>query len=153
MAGNRLSNEQVYLFELINKKIEIFSDLAASKGNIIENGVDRSIAIRTNRQLLGIVIHNLLDNAIKFTRSGRIQFSDQHSGSATKLVLEDTGLGMDEETIAWCNNFDPARIFKGPGHLPQGLGLTIVLELLVMIDGNLLVTRKPGGGTRIELIL
>ncbi|QEC51489.1 signal transduction histidine kinase [Anseongella ginsenosidimutans] len=152
MAGARLNNGPVNLRGLINEKIDIFSEMAESKGNKIHNDVDCSISLRTNGQLLGIVIHNLLDNAIKFTRSGQIRFSSVQTNGQLKIILEDTGKGISSEMMDWCNNFKAMNAEPETDLSHKGLGLTIVIELLDMIDGKLFIAKREQG-TRIELTL
>ena len=152
MAGSRLHNKEVRLFDLVSEKIDIFCELAESKGNRIENCIGRDISMRTNEQLLGIVIHNLLDNAIKFTRSGHIRFSAHLTGKNVTIVLEDSGKGMDPELVSWCNTFALKHHGQTASAVHIGLGLTIVMELLTMIDGTLQVT-KTNPGTSIEITL
>lgn len=152
LAGTPPDNEQVCLVELIGEKVAIFSEAARQKGNIIENTVTRTICVRSNRQLLSIVLHNLLDNAVKYTRGGRIVFSATHTNQGTMLILDDTGKGMDEKLMTWCNNFVSLNPDQETIIAANGLGLTIVRELLGMMDIKMLALPGPEGGTRIELL-
>ncbi|TSA28979.1 MAG: PAS domain S-box protein, partial [Bacteroidetes bacterium] len=72
------------------------------------------------------VLHNLLDNALKFTEKGKIRFGYKLIGETVKFSVEDTGIGIPKEHRATVFNrffqVDAAnnRLYQG-----SGLGLTI----------------------------
>lgn len=66
------------------------------------------------------VADNLLTNAIKFTRNGTVCFRVSHKDVVMTMEVEDSGIGMDKETIE--------RIFRpferaAPDISPEGFGL------------------------------
>jgi PAS domain S-box-containing protein len=72
------------------------------------------------------------------------------AGHYVKLVLADTGSGMDEETLARAS--DPFFTTKGPGK-GTGLGLSMVQGLAAQSGGQLVLRSELGRGTVAELYL
>jgi CheY-like chemotaxis protein len=71
-------------------------------------------------------------------------------GDYIRLSVADTGMGMDEETIA--RAIEPFFSTKGIGK-GTGLGLSMVHGLASQLGGALTLASKPGVGTNIELWL
>ncbi|TAL03797.1 MAG: response regulator [Rhodospirillaceae bacterium] len=102
---------------------------------------------------LGQVLHNLVGNAVKFTRQGEIVVSIRVTGrEADRVALDvsvaDTGIGMSAETIsALFRPFTQAdssttRRFGG-----TGLGLAISQQLVARMESNIVVESTPGTGS------
>lgn len=89
------------------------------------------------------VIRNLLLNALQATKAGgrvNIGASNGH------LWVQDTGCGMDEETVS--RLFSPFFTTKAKG---TGLGLSMVRKVLDAHEAHVEVVSKPGQGTRFEI--
>jgi PAS domain S-box-containing protein len=70
------------------------------------------------------------------------------AGGALRLEVEDSGTGMDAETVARC--FEPFFTTKAPG-VGTGLGLSSVKRALEICRGAIEVESAPGRGTRFTL--
>jgi signal transduction histidine kinase/CheY-like chemotaxis protein len=71
-------------------------------------------------------------------------------GAYVRLSVADSGLGMDEPTLA--RAIEPFFSTKGTGR-GTGLGLSMVHGLAAQLGGELRLDSKPGAGTRVELWL
>lgn len=131
------------VYELVQEKVLMFTDLALSKGDTIYNQIPDSLQIYTDRQLLSIVVHNLLDNAVKYTSGGIVTLSAFTVDKRVHLALQDTGIGMDETIFSRPVSFNAAE---------PGLGLVITRQLLAMINGRIEIKSSPGVGTTVILI-
>ncbi len=107
---------------------------------------------------LEIALLNLLVNASDaMPQGGRVTLSARRVGPEgaeggrghAVLVVEDSGCGMDEATIAQaCEPF-----FTTKGHGGTGLGLSMVQGFTRQSGGDLRIVSRPGLGTRMELWL
>ncbi|HET9931279.1 MAG TPA: response regulator, partial [Polyangiaceae bacterium] len=70
------------------------------------------------------------------------------SGAYTRLVVEDDGIGMSEQTLE--RIFDPFFTTKGPGE-GTGLGLSVVHGVMRAHEGGIEVVSSEGSGSRFEL--
>jgi signal transduction histidine kinase/ActR/RegA family two-component response regulator len=93
------------------------------------------------------VIWNLLANAIKFTpRGGTVTLRLSHEGSVVRLVVSDTGEGIDRAFLPYV--FEPFRQGDSSTTRPHGgigLGLAIVRSLVEMHGGRIRVASEGKG--------
>lgn len=71
-------------------------------------------------------------------------------GRWTELVVADTGIGMDEHTLA--NLFEPFFTTK-PSGLGTGLGLATVRSIVRALGGHVHAESAPGSGTTMRVLL
>lgn len=111
------------------------------------------IAICSNADMLAQVWNNLLSNAIKFTPDGgRLTVRCFRESGRVVVIVSDTGVGINEETLR--RIFD--KFYQGdPSHKldGNGLGLAIVKRIVDLCGGEILVTSRPGVGTRFRVSL
>lgn len=152
LEGNRIIMTHFNLYELVNEKIAIFREMTLSQNNSVHNEIEPVMQVYTNKELLTVIVHNLLDNAIKYTVNGRVSFSARQEHGLLQIRIEDTGAGMSQPLVQWCNSTQTVKDFINENG-GQGLGLAMVKELVRMIQGNLLVTSIENNGTVILLQL
>lgn len=152
LFGNELPPRAVKLRSLINEKIKLFRHIADQKGIRIKNEIPTGLNIVNYEELLSIVFHNLLDNAIKFTLEGTIQIKSNVIGSRIKITIEDSGMGMSSRQVNKIN----AYISEGPAPQEistQGLGLKIAKDLITIMQGWMRISSTPKIGTIITIEL
>jgi signal transduction histidine kinase/ActR/RegA family two-component response regulator len=102
-------------------------------------------------------VSNLVSNAIKFTREGRVEISARAKPLAeghhmVEIRVTDTGPGMDEETQARLfQAFAQADETISRKHGGTGLGLSITRRLSEMMGGQASVTSEPGKGSTFRI--
>ncbi|SMP71380.1 PAS domain S-box protein [Anoxynatronum buryatiense] len=102
------------------------------------------------------IILNLGGNAIKFTEKGQVHITIQCEETTQyhhlKLVVEDTGRGMTQETLKKLfrpfYQADDGSVSQSKG---TGLGLAITRELVDLMGGDIKINSTPGVGTRVEV--
>jgi signal transduction histidine kinase len=152
MKDNKVVIKPVNLFQLVQEKVNIFQTIAAEQRTEIVNLLPADLIINSHANLLGVVMHNLLDNAVKITIEGRIVLEAFREGTQCILSIRDTGMGMRPALLEWCNA-EPGDdgVQQGPGHM--GLGLLIVKDLLPLIKGRLFVQLADEKGTDVRVII
>ncbi|MCA9615141.1 MAG: ATP-binding protein, partial [Myxococcales bacterium] len=78
----------------------------------------------------------------------RIRITARANGPRVQITVGDTGVGMDEHTVA--NLFKPFQTTKKRG---TGLGLVITQRLLARMDGTIDIWSRPGEGSVIRIAL
>ena len=133
---------------------------ARRKGLPMEVEVDADLPQRAVGDPVRIcqVLTNLLDNAVKFTETGRVRVTagewPTDLGTGLVVVVRDTGIGMTAEQVS--HVFEPfsqadATITRRYGG--TGLGLAICRRLVDLMSGTLEVRSTPGEGTTVVVRL
>ncbi|OIQ19276.1 MAG: hypothetical protein BM557_06115 [Flavobacterium sp. MedPE-SWcel] len=141
------------LHKLAEEKIKFFKNIAQSRNISLVNNITPAITTQLNKHLLSIVLHNLLDNAIKNTSEGNVTFSATITeNDAITLSIKDTGKGISATQLAryndLINNID-TELEKDQ----NGIGLLIIKELLVIMTVTMKIDSQENIGTEITLTL
>jgi signal transduction histidine kinase len=91
---------------------------------------------------------NLIDNAIRYTVSGKIRVTLAEGNGELLTTVEDTGIGISTEELASIfQEFYRAESAKSEVELGTGLGLPIVEQIVKIYQGTIHVDSVPGQGT------
>jgi signal transduction histidine kinase len=148
---NKLRKEKIDV--IINEKISLFKNMAEANAVIITYKNSASNPINLNKKVIGIIIHNLLDNAIKNTVIGTISIESNIDKNKIYISVEDTGSGMPEEIKNYYLNLQKNFETDKLAIQNYGLGLHMVLELLRLLKGDLKIYSKENEGTKVTIIL
>ena len=148
-----IKKEPINLTLLINDKFALFQVAIAEHNNKVINRVPNELFVFSNAQLLGVIIHNLIDNAIKATLQGTIEVFTMTQGQELHLVVRDNGRGMPLSLVSKLNESvspesTPSDYIEDT--LGTGLGLIIVKELTSLI--GLSIEARVKSGTEIRII-
>ena len=116
---------------------------------------EENLALSTDPHLLGRLVGNLLENALRHTPpEGCVTLSANRMGDALTIVVADTGEGIAPEHLARLfepfYRVDAARTRASGG---AGLGLSIARALAESLGGTLALASAPGKGTTATLTL
>jgi signal transduction histidine kinase len=154
-AGVRpLKLERLDFTELVASAAELFRPVAEDRGVTLETLRPEDPAIvHGDPPRLQRAVSNLIDNAVKFTPGGgRVRLTVQTGDGATRLIVEDTGMGIEPGDLP--RIFE--RFYRGdksrstPGN---GLGLSLARSVARSHKGDILVDSVVGSGSRFELVL
>ncbi len=93
------------------------------------------------------ILSNLIENSIKFTKSGHIEINYNTDSHSLKLYVKDTGIGIDKKNfhkIFKRFSQENDKISKKTGGL--GLGLSIAKEYTELLGGKISVESEKGKG-------
>lgn len=143
--GNSIQFENVALSQLVENKYELFKTASEQKGNVFQNEVPAGLMVPSDAQMLAIMVHNLLDNAVKFTQNGTIRITaSEDAASGVVMHISNSGAGIPLHVIEIINtpNREEADDVVRPFGRKTGLGLLIVKEVAALIDVSLHVSSE-----------
>ena len=104
--------------------------------------------LNTDREKLGQILLNLLDNAIKFTKQGEIRISASQQNGSLQLVVSDTGIGIRKEELNKIfEEFQRGDSSGNKHYRGTGLGLAIVKNFVNLLGGEVAVESEAGKGS------
>jgi signal transduction histidine kinase len=148
-------NKHVFnLNNLLDKMLNLIEDARKQKSKpeviiTLEKGLNDGTAhILADEENIRKILVNLLDNSLKFTKSGTIRFGYTTEGEKLRFYVCDTGRGISKEKQSIIfENFRQeeesfTRHFGG-----SGLGLSIARGLVQLMGGEMWLDSEPGRGS------
>ena len=141
-----INNETFSLDEQIRESILLYQEEWSNKNINFEIDLEE-VDIVGDKSLLSNVWNNLISNAIKFSHENSTIFVNlTKENNNAKFVIKDEGCGIDIEDIPYIFDkfFQSDKSHKSQGN---GLGLTLVKEIVTLSKGKIEVESKLGKGT------
>jgi signal transduction histidine kinase len=144
--------ESVDIRALLERLQKRFSAKTAEKGIglrfTFKSAVNGEIIEADNHKVTHL-LEALLENAIKFTRKGRIEFGCKIKEGEAEFYVSDTGTGITgEHREEIFKRFYQAETSPSRSYGGIGLGLTIAREYIGLMGGKIWFTTKEGEGTQ-----
>jgi signal transduction histidine kinase len=137
--------------DLLKNMHDVMDSLTAEKGLLLTSNLDPALpeTIVGDSVRLQQVLVNLVSNAVKFTDQGSVNVRlSKHKAKHWQIEVHDTGRGISQEDLPYV--FDTFRQVEGAAtreHGGVGLGLSIVKQLVSLMDGEIAVKSEPGIGS------
>jgi signal transduction histidine kinase len=159
LTTSRLENDQLsisigrVLFEDLCR--ETVEGLGTDADRIVTSVPDEIPVLHTDRQLLGRVLTNLLDNALKYSpEKAPCELGARADGDDLVFWVRDRGIGIERDEIGrifdrfYQVDSSSTRRFRG-----AGLGLSMVRDLVRHLGGTVSVESVPGEGSTFNVRL
>jgi signal transduction histidine kinase len=140
----------VDLNKIISEELYFFESQCAKQGIKLVRSLQPNLApLNGDPAQLNQVLVNLVVNAIQaMPNGGTLTISTVSDQAHMRLLVEDTGVGMNEETKKkiFIPFFTTKEVGKG-----TGLGLSVVHGIVTSHGGQIRVESQPGRGSRFEV--
>ena len=139
--------------DLIGELTAAYAPVAEAKG-LTWQAIPCTGIVRSDRVLLGRMLRNLVENAVRYTEQGWIRVECIQQGARLRIEVHDTGIGIAAE--------QQGRIFEefhqvGNSERDRdqglGLGLAIVRRLSRLLDHPVEVASHPGRGSVFSIVV
>jgi PAS domain S-box-containing protein len=150
-----LHEEDFDLRELVATVVEWAHELAGGDIKVTLSAPSHPVPVRADRDWLSTILHNLLDNAIKYSPfEGSIDCELLSDGRWAKVKIKDQGPGLDPDQLS--------QLFQEFGRVVNpdtaairgaGLGLYLARELARLHRGDVIVESEPRHGSTFVLVL
>ncbi|MEW8505424.1 MAG: ATP-binding protein [Candidatus Thiodiazotropha sp.] len=144
------------VFDLEALAQEVLSDIspqALSEEIEIALECSGSVLMEGNRELIGVLLSNLVNNAIKFTPSkSHVTVRIERKEDGVSLAVEDQGCGIPDDKKKWV--FERLNRLPSKSEMGIGLGLSIVQEICELHQGSIeLDDPEQGNGLIVKLFI
>lgn len=146
----QLFREEIQLLEILEIIQEQLILQAEEKNNQIIVDVASDVMIFADYDRLVQILINITKNSIQFTADGTIWLRGRTDQNETVIEVEDTGIGIDPKEVEniW-RRFYKADISRTSNPYGEfGLGLSIVKQLVLLLNGTIDVFSEGGKGTK-----
>src|SRR5215469_2369308 len=141
---------EVSFREVVDEAIFSVQDTLGDKPVVIEKQLTEPLPkFRTDLAKLNQILFLLLDNAAKFTPKGRVTIRAAVKDGELQCELEDTGIGIcpDDQQYIFDEFFQVDEL-ESTRYRGAGLGLALVRDLLVLLEGGITLSSEVGRGTK-----
>jgi two-component system OmpR family sensor kinase len=152
-----LEEEKVDLAELLAELADVAADRPDSAARTLRISLPQAPwplpHVVGDRDLLFLALHNLLDNALKYSRPGdTVEIRAFEDGATVAVEVADTGPGIADEDLAHLGE----ELYRGrapSGIDGSGLGLALVRAIVGRHRGSVTIRSRLGRGTAVTLRL
>lgn len=154
MKGESVSPQLIDMNKLIQDVQQLVRLQAENKQVYLKTKADKPVYIYADKEMIEVVLRNLISNAIKFTpKEGEVIVDVKQDEEMVEVLVSDTGTGMSEESR---NKLFGDEHFTTKGtsnEVGTGLGLMICKEFLKKNGGNIHVESELGKGSTFAFTL
>jgi PAS domain S-box-containing protein len=144
----------VPLGPLVEAIVAAYAPAAAAKGLTLSVAPPCDLVVCTDPTLLGRIVRNLVENAIRYTARGEIRLGCHAAGDGVRIKVADTGIGIPPEHLEriW-EEFHQVGNPERDRSQGLGLGLAIVQRLADLLGHTVEVSSRPGEGSVFSVLV
>lgn len=142
--------EELNLHYTVDEALSEVKGQAQKKHIMLINRTSTSDTIWADAQMLQTIIRNITVNSVKYTNEGGlITVAAEQSPEGIDVIIEDNGIGMNQETVDKLLVVSRNRSTAGTaGEQGSGMGLLICKEFISRHHGKIKIESEVGKGTK-----
>lgn len=116
-----------------------------------EQNIEKNVSFKCDEKKLKQLLYILLDNAFRYTQTGKVTLSLKIVNSKRMVTVQDTGCGISSEDLPYIfDRFFRADLSREKGG--SGLGLSIAKAIVDAHNGSIFADSIEGGGSTFTVI-
>ncbi len=155
LKGIKANPDKLDLLEEMNHVVKVVSAQADQKGIQIEMPGRDAAIIWADRDMVRLVLSNLLNNAIKFSpaNNGKVMVEFSKTDKDIVVSISDNGPGINSDRIDHIFSPEKTVTLGSEGEKGAGLGLLISKDLVELNKGKIWVDTTSENGTTMSVQL
>lgn len=154
MQSDAVYPQKVDVGNLISETIQLLNRQSAAKQILIETDAAEGVFGFMDKDMLSLVLRNLISNAIKFTpEKGKIRIGMHENCTIVEVYVQDSGAGISPEALKKINGNDFYSTKGTANESGTGLGLKLCKEFMARNGGQLYIESKLGKGSTFSFSL
>ena len=150
-----MRREDIELYNFVQSNLLFFQGSNEKRISFM-NVVEKKVQVNADRNMLDLIIRNLISNSIKFTNQGGeiVVSSEEENDKMVVISICDNGVGMSPGTVE--NLFSTATLLTTPGTANEkgrGLGLRLCKEFVEKMGGKIWVESEEGKGSTFKFTI
>lgn len=151
----KIHKEEIVLTDLVESNLAYFREVGDKKIDFV-NAVKDDQMVAADRNMLDLIIRNLVSNSIKFTEEGgKVEVTTEYGPKKSLIVMiKDNGIGMSSDQME--KLFDTSTLYTTRGTANEkgtGLGLRLCKEFVERMGGNIWVESVEGKGSTFKFTI
>jgi signal transduction histidine kinase len=144
---------KVDVHEVVWNSCQLLSGTVDYRELTLTNQIPKPFYVRSDGKLLSVIVHNLIDNAVKLSDSS-VTITSGITDKQPHIMITDTASGMPEVIVQWLNKkYGSYSEWIRNNEYPdsRGLGIIMVKDLCTLLKIDLQVSSISGAGSTIKL--
>ena len=157
-SGNQMVfKENIRVDDLLDELSQKYRDFCTSKNiqfKIEREHINHEVIIQTDLEMIKKVLDHLIDNAVKFTRTGTVSIGYKLHADQIQIFVKDTGIGIPaEKQDKIFESFQQGDMSATRGYEGSGLGLSIARGFVNLMGGKIWLYSVQGIGSTFRFSL
>jgi signal transduction histidine kinase len=134
--------------QLVEEIFRLYVKPAGEKQIQLNNEVDPALTAYADKDMIQVILRNLLSNSIKFCRRGdTIAITGRRKGDAVEICVADTGVGIKEDILEKIRRKESITSYGTAREKGTGLGMLLCREFTEVNGGFFRMDSKWGKGS------
>jgi len=150
------NKEHFNIVDVIENLMSFFKLSVKMKNiEVQKNYYDTNVKVFADANMIRTSLRNIISNAIKYNKTnGKITIELKKKGNQTCLIIEDTGIGMENLTLTKLFSYSESHQLEGTlGESSSGIGLFLTRDFLEKNDITVDVHSEIDKGTKFILTI
>jgi len=136
------------LRQLVDGILNLYAKQAGEKDIILKNDVDPGLTAYADKDMIQVILRNLVSNAIKFCRKeDTITITGKHRGDRVEICVADTGVGIKEDILEKIRRKESITTYGTAKEKGTGLGMLLCREFTEANGGFFRIDSEWGRGS------
>lgn len=136
------------LRQLVDEILNLYMKLAGEKNIMLKSDVDPGLTAYADKDMIQVILRNLVSNAIKFCRKGdTITITGQRRGGFVEICVADTGVGIKEDILEKIRRKESITTYGTAREKGTGLGMLLCREFTEANGGFFRIDSEWGKGS------